>query len=304
MAASDCAGLDGSETGAMFPQAGEHRESTAQQPLDEAAVRLARLGWSVFRVRPGGKRPLALGWQEEASANPAEVAKQWRLTPRANLGVVTGHTFWALDVDGAEGRAALAVLEMRHGPLPPTPTSLTGGGGEHRFFASPPSRTIRNSCRRLGPGLDTRGMGGFVVTSPSVHPSGRIYAWRSGHEPWSMPLASAPAWLVDLAEPSRPPTRPTIVPPRSPICSAYANAALRRAVERVARAAPGTRNSTLNVETWCLARLAASGVLSVEAVAIALASAALATGLSVHEVERTLASALRAGLAAAWEPRP
>lgn len=304
MAAIDSADPGGSETNAAFPQGDEHERLTMLSRFGEAAVRLAELGYPVFRVRPGQKSPLARGWQAEASADPAAVARLWRRSPRANLGLATGRVCWVVDVDGADGRTALARLEACYGPLPPTPTSLTGGGGEHRFFALPPGRTVRNSCRRLGPGLDTRGVGGFAVLPPSMHPSGRAYAWQPGREPWSVPLASAPMWLLDSMVPPCPSAPPPSLPLHPSICSAYTNAALRRAVERVAGAVPGTRNSTLNAEAWSLARLAACGALPVETVATALASAALAAGLNAREVERTLASGLGAGFADPRGVRP
>jgi hypothetical protein len=41
----------------------------------------------------------------------------------------------------------------------------------------PPTGDIRNSTSVLGDGLDVRGSGGFVVAPPSIHPSGKHYAW-------------------------------------------------------------------------------------------------------------------------------
>ena len=77
------------------------------------------------------------------------------------------------------------------------------------------------------------------------------------------------------------------------LLDAYSTAVVG-AVERVARAAPGTRNDTLNAETFSLARLAATGDLDAGVVAVAMASAALAAGLPAREAMRTIGSALRA----------
>lgn len=86
------------------------------------------------------------------------------------------------------------------------------------------------------------------------------------------------------------PTRPIQVPGR------YAAAALRRACEAVAGAAPGTRNSTLNTEAFGMGQLVAAGLLSEEDAVMHLAEAAFMCGLGSDEVTTTIASGLRAGL--------
>jgi hypothetical protein len=65
----------------------------------------------------------------------------------------------------------------------------TGGGGIHLFFRYPRGTEIRNSAGLLGPGLDVRGEGGYVVVPPS-HTQGS-YEWVD-----SSPLAEA-SWLLE-----------------------------------------------------------------------------------------------------------
>lgn len=77
----------------------------------------------------------------------------------------------------------------------------------------------------------------------------------------------------------------------------YALAALRGAVQRVASAVPGTRNSTLNAECFALCRFTPVHLTSSE-IAHSLAAAAHVAGLTATETERTITSALRAGGAA------
>ena len=54
----------------------------------------------------------------------------------------------------------------------------------------------------IAPGMDMRGDGGMVVAPPSVHSSGRRYAWVEGRSPDEVPLAPLPRWLHALARPS------------------------------------------------------------------------------------------------------
>src|SRR4051794_7948926 len=176
-------------------------------------------GWPVLPLRPGGKEPLgaqAPHGVKDATCDAAVVRSRWEQCPTANIGLACGAACWVLDVDGEDGKATLAGLSARHGTLPPTVASLTGSGGWHLFFALPSGGVVRNSVRRLGPGLDTRSLGGYVVLPPSIHPSGRPYAFVPGAEPWSVGLASAPAWLFDLLDPPTLP-RPVAIPAIGPI---------------------------------------------------------------------------------------
>ena len=75
----------------------------------------------------------------------------------------------------------------------------------------------------------------------------------------------------------------------------YALAALRHAADRAAAASHGTRNDTLNAETFSLTRFLAEGMLDAAEIATTMAYAGRQAGLLPHEVKATLASALAAG---------
>jgi len=109
--------------------------------------------------------------------------------------VATGQQSGAfvLDVDGEKGRASLATLEAKHGPLPVTLISRTGRG-EHRWFNHPTGCEIRSSAGTLGAGLDVRSAGGYVIVPPSIHANGRAYQWADPQNP----IANAPNWLIEL----------------------------------------------------------------------------------------------------------
>lgn len=124
-----------------------------------------------------------------------------------NVGIATGAAsgIVVLDIDPRHGgEGSLAALEAEHGPLPPTWRFLTGGGGEHILFRHP-GGTVKNSAGRIGPGIDVRGDGGYIVAPPSLHIGGRPYAISVDHHPDDVTLAELPSWLLaTIAEPSAP----------------------------------------------------------------------------------------------------
>jgi hypothetical protein len=138
-----------------------------------------------------GKVPLA-GTRgcKDASSDPSLIARWPDCT---GVGVATGAGLVVLDVDGDAGAESLHELERQHGELPSTVSAVTGGGGAHHYFAS---RAIRNSAGKLGPGLDVRGEGGYVVAPPSLHPNGRRYEWDNS--PGCTELVPLTGWLKRL----------------------------------------------------------------------------------------------------------
>lgn len=158
-----------------------------------------------------GKHPRVNSWQTEATSDAARVAEWVAEFPEGNVGLATGSPsgFWVLDVDGAAGAATLADLIAEHGPLPETAEQRTGSGGTHYLFQIP-DFTVRNSARKIGPGLDVRGDGGQIVAAPSVSAKG-AYRWVKA--PWRVPIAPAPAWLLSLIRASPAPAQATAARP-------------------------------------------------------------------------------------------
>jgi len=155
-------------------------------------------GWSVVPLRPHDKRPL-IEWErfQDERASPAIIAAWYRRWPDANVGIVTGEisNLVVLDIDPHHGGDdSIERLERQFTPLPVTVEATTGGGGRHLYFAHP-GRLVRNRTG-LAPGIDLRADGGYVVAPPSVHPSGRCYAWVPGRSPADMVPTAAPRWIV------------------------------------------------------------------------------------------------------------
>ena len=72
-------------------------------------------------------------------------------------------------------------LVVRYGEqLRQTLTCLTGGGGTHYYFTAPAGIAVVEGANKLGPGVDVKAAGGYVLLPPSIHISGRRYTWEVG----------------------------------------------------------------------------------------------------------------------------
>src|SRR6202040_4156051 len=89
----------------------------------------------------------------------------------------------------------LADLTQQHGRLPRTVKVLTPRG-RHYYFRT--DERLRNSVQKLGPGLDVRTQGGYVVGAGSVNDKGGQYRYADGRSPDDVDLAEIPDWLLDL----------------------------------------------------------------------------------------------------------
>jgi hypothetical protein len=184
----------------------KHVEAPISGDMLNAAQSYAARGWSVIPMEPRGKRPL-VAWLEFQQRRAAldEIDAWFRHWPEANVGIVTGQVsgLVVIDVDAQHGGfESLAAMERDLGRVPETVAAVTGGGGRHLYFKHP-REALRNRVG-LRPGIDLRADGGCVVAPPSVHPSGRRYAWSAGNAPEEIALATLPPWFLDLL---RPPTR-------------------------------------------------------------------------------------------------
>jgi hypothetical protein len=272
-------------------------------PQRMAALKYVVGGWRVF---PCGvdKKPLTPNGFKDATTDPEQIKAWWAKWPGASIGCPTGPDMgksgaWVLDVDLPEGPATLAELEATYGLLPTTVEQQTGSGGRQLFFKWPEGREVKNSARKIGPGLDVRGAGGYVILPPSGHPSGGIYSWGSN----GAILAFAPDWLLDLVAPLPTPEAPKPTrtkQDKSPGTTPYGRKALENEAAKVASATQGGRNQALNQSAFVLAQLVAGGELDRAEAEAALLDAAGHCGLSEGEARQTIGSGFKAG---AREPR-
>lgn len=166
-----------------------------------------RTPWAIFPLARGKKTPLGGHGCTDATADPDQVAKWWKETPAANIGIACGQVngFIVIDIDrghddGIDGEETLRELEASMGKLPDTVEALTPNGGRHLFFKYPGGQNIRNKVG-IAPGVDVRANGGYVVGAPSVLANGRNYEWEGSsypneHEIMALPDAWS-KWVID-----------------------------------------------------------------------------------------------------------
>src|SRR5262249_42608976 len=163
--------------------------------MHDAALKLAKKGLAVFPCQPRGKEPACDTGLHAATTDVERINRWWRAVPDLNIGVATGTAsgVFVLDIDGEDGEGSLLKLEGVHSALPPTVEAITGKGRHYYFLTG--NRKISNSVGQIGIGLDIRGDGGYVIAPPSIHPSGRPYAWSVDT---TRDFAAAPAWLITM----------------------------------------------------------------------------------------------------------
>lgn len=156
-------------------------------PLHAAITGTERIVCSCGRLKctQPAKHPfaqLAENGFKDATVDESRVTHWWQCMPRCNVGVATGSVI-ALDIDPRHGGdVSLRQLEGKQRQLPPTWRVLTGGGGEHILFRAPADVEIRNSTGLLAPGIDVRGVGGYIVGVGSKHISGSYYVWNCDYQ--------------------------------------------------------------------------------------------------------------------------
>lgn len=168
----------------------------------EQALALAARGFHVFPLIEGGKLPLITEWQNRATRDPLQIRAWWTcpitgFEQAYNIGICTTRygddkALLVVDVDnksGKVGNQSVLELELKGHEFPSTYTQETPTGGRHFFYVT--SAPVKQGVNVLGPGLDIRSRGGFVVASGSVVSSGPYTAGDSSD------LSPAPGWLID-----------------------------------------------------------------------------------------------------------
>lgn len=256
----------------------------------DGAMPLVERGWSVFPLWPGKKTP-AISRKKggkgvlDATRDVEQIRAWARQFPSANVGLACGRAsgFTVLDIDPkAGGMDTVRAFKATKRELVPTITVRTPSGGWHLYYMYEP--LLLNSKSKLGPGIDVRTTGGYVVAPPSVLDGGKGYSWYVEPEP-GFGVPRMPRWAVERLKPREDAVFANNTGMKNSVKALEGAAALIR------RAAAGERNSCL----YWAARRAAEGGYADEATQFMLADAAGSVGLSRKEALKTIGSAFKAG---------
>lgn len=194
--------------------------------------------------------------------------------------------------------------------FPETYTVVTPSGGMHLYFTQPEGEPIGcatgegTTAPHLGPLVDVRGVGGYVIAAGSYSAAqGRPYERIS---PAALGPQPVPAWLLQLLRPAVSSTRTSTndkSPRRAPVsystrAERYAEAALTGAAADVLAAKAKEGNATLYARARRLGEISGSAphVLTLAAVEDALLPAAQKRGHSDAEALGTIRSGWNRGL--------
>lgn len=163
--------------------------------MKQHALALASMGFRVFPIAVGAKSPPLLnGWPQKATSDAAEIESFWLAVPNANVGLHC-EGLLVIDVDPRKGGDDSLELLRITDDLPATLCTRTPSGGRHFFYRLPDGHPgVPNSVGDIGPGLDVRSTGGYVVAPGSVVSAG-AYAFESD----TREIARAPEWFIRRA---------------------------------------------------------------------------------------------------------
>ena len=145
----------------------------------EHAILLSELGFHVFPLYAGSKLPAIEDFPNKATRDQKQIRKWWTdpvmgFERDFNIGISTSkfsdnEALLVIDVDNKgekKGSETLLKLELEGLELPKTFEQVTPTGGYHLFFRV--KEPLRQGTNVLGPGLDIRSRGGYVVGAGST----------------------------------------------------------------------------------------------------------------------------------------
>lgn len=148
-------------------------------------MKLAEMDFKVFPLRENAKTPLFKGKaQEQGTTDLNQIRDIWTQHPNANIGIATGDGLTVIDVDtitahGVDGENSMLVYQVDYGFINETLEVTTPTGGKHYYYLT--DNEYSNKASIL-PGVDVRGLGGYVV-GPGSTINGTLYKAKQLTEP-------------------------------------------------------------------------------------------------------------------------
>ena len=185
-----------------------------------AALDYAKRGWYVFpaygitatgcecgdaECEKPGKHPATKNGFKDATTDEEQIKQWWTEHPNRNIAIATGKEsgITVVDIDGHEGIDTISEL-CRGVGMPKTPTVESRPFHQQYYF--PYNEAIKTGNDRLGPKVDVKNDGGYVIAPPSQHYTGSKYQWLLKH---TAPFAEWPDFLLsgrkkaDVPKPKR-----------------------------------------------------------------------------------------------------
>ena len=220
-----------------------------------------------------------------ATTDPQRITAMLTAHPAGLLAIRTGTVSGVLvvDIDPRNGGRVDSVL------MTPTATVATGGDGWHLHYAHPGGPTAAKLTGHVG--VDLKGDGGYVVAPPSIHPgTGRPYRWVGDWPVNEMPPPLAAACQPASVPEVSPLTRATPTLARGGGISSP-TALLASHLAAIARAPEGRRRTTLYGTARGIARMVATGAITIRDAHAALTDA----GRSAGQTDRDIRAAILGG---------
>lgn len=229
----------------------------------------------------GNKVPLINGWREKSSNDPEQI-REWSEIFRDRIkfwGCPTGsiNGIMALDVDVKKANG-MDTIKAAGFELTPTWWQQTMSGGYHFIYQHDPEREVGNRVGFL-PSLDTRSEGGWIA----------LYSLDT-----SVPLARMPDWVYENCKKKIKQETPEqmIVS----VAPELATEILENSVSEIKNSPPGESNNTLNLQSYIVGQLIASGGLTRQYAEQELFKAALERGKPQYEALSTIKSGIDNGI--------
>jgi len=253
--------------------------------LKEAAIAYGEIGLAVLPLAVHGKRPILNDGFHGASARISLIRSWWNHYPEANIGAVPGSIGCVVvDVDGLAGERFAKQLGILDVDTVWTATKK----GMHVWLRLPSGMIVGNVARTQ---LDVRAHAGYVLMSPSVHPSGVRYGMRGSFNAIAAAPGALVAWLQDAARrPSHAPRRVSPSTTRSGIP--------RRLVSYLARLRPLRDGEGRNATAYRLAAFALHEACVDQSdawIVLQVWNARNHEPLPDHQLQQVLGNALRYG---------
>lgn len=164
--------------------------------LLDAALLYALWGWPVFPLWPTGyeitdrrtgevtiatgKEPATKHGFKDATTDFSNIRDWWDNKLQYNIGLATGHLFDVIDVDPDKGGAQSLYERLVAHSIPACHGVVSSSSAGLHLYVPP---TGKGNFVGLYPGIDYRGIGGYVVAPPSTRGPARSWSWSTAPSP-------------------------------------------------------------------------------------------------------------------------